>query len=524
MDRAKTFLLVVFIQILMLVILVFIGGPLLLDRLRPQLLQFMAAELSDTERAEIYDQIAESFGGAWDTVPEPQVGRLAKRNWSGTINQADVTINNAGLRDSRPFTKKQPDTARIICLGDSFVFGGGGREEDRFCNRLQDYYRARHLTLNGKQIETLAVGLGSWTLLQEATYLRTRLSEFDPDLIILLTVANDITESSGVTGAGVVTRDFSPESRAMGSGVFHNTVTELFGDIGYSAIQWDLSPASRRQWDTAMDALARLVELQQHRGGLVLLSTLDPPGEGSGPGAVYSELFRLHVGRQEIDAPVLTVTYLKDDPDMRLLHDSHPNRQGHELLAEQYILALHQLGWITAPSDEELPTLPKGVRVDLRRKSRQETIRTWNQHYIKEWIQGSIDFGDLEPEDSMSFLGGIFPETTGEALESYPWASVRSGFLMLRSKADEQVTVKVKVQVPSRDELFPFLLTMRLDGGPAAQLRLQSSSEAGIHTIESTVAGGNSRVVEICLETQSYFTGIADSRMKSFKLVEAIVE
>jgi hypothetical protein len=134
-----------------------------MEWMKPFLTEYLANRLSDEERIAIYRDIASSFGGLWDTVPEANVGHLAKRHHKTVANQADVKINNAGLRSSRMFKPQPDDVFRIVCLGDSFVFGDGGREQVRFSNLLERFYQEQCIQLDGKRIESYAVGLGSWT-------------------------------------------------------------------------------------------------------------------------------------------------------------------------------------------------------------------------------------------------------------------------------------------------------------------------------------------------------------------------
>src|SRR6185436_12440983 len=114
-------------------------------------------------------------------------------------------INNAGMRADHDFAAKPAEVFRIVCLGDSFVFGMGGPSADRFCDQLEAFYREHQVRAAGRSIETYAIGLPSWTLVQETAYLTSRISSYDPDIIIVLSVANDITDNIGVTGVGALT-------------------------------------------------------------------------------------------------------------------------------------------------------------------------------------------------------------------------------------------------------------------------------------------------------------------------------
>ena len=290
----------------------------------------------------------------------------------------------------------------------------GGLEEDRFCDQLEAFYGEHDVNVEGQSIEAYAIGLPSWTLVQEATYLATRLSSYEPDLIIVLSLANDITDNFGVTGLGALARSFSPEHRAQGSSVFADNVNNLFGDYGVprsrSALSWDLSPASRQRWDKAMQRLERLVDLQQGRDKDILVSAL-AWGDTDRPDA-FPLLFQSHFVRLGIPAPFVMTSFL---PGRRttLPHDSHPNRLGHTLLRDQYVHALHRLGWVTV-ADSVLPDLDKSTPVRLDPELDLSPLGTFRQLLLRD-IEESIDFTALRAEQTRAFLGGLFPESLDRA-------------------------------------------------------------------------------------------------------------
>ena len=402
----------------------------------------------------------------------------------------------------------------------------GGLEEDRFCDQLEAFYGEHDVNVEGQSIEAYAIGLPSWTLVQEATYLATRLSSYEPDLIIVLSLANDITDNFGVTGLGALARSFSPEHWAQGSSVFADNVNNLFGDYGVprsrSALSWDLSPASRQRWDKAMQRLERLVDLQQGRDKDILVSAL-AWGDTDRPDA-FPLLFQSHFVRLGIPAPFVMTSFL---PGRRttLPHDSHPNRLGHTLLRDQYVHALHRLGWVTV-ADSVLPDLDKSTPVRLDPELDLSPLGTFRQLLLRD-IEESIDFTALRAEQTRAFLGGLFPESLDRAhtLEAAPWASLRAAFLLRRPRDRPLQRVDVEIEIPSRPELFPFALTLFLDGAVAAEALFERPNESGRYRISGAPAipPFNEQVVEVTLQTSSYFSTIDDSRMKSYRLVHARV-
>ena len=490
--------------------------PWLRSALEPQLVDWVGARLSETERRALLEQASREIGYMWEAVPEPRVGRLGKRDVMLERRQAEVRLNNAGLRSERAFQPRRPRRFRIVCLGDSVVFGEAGREQDRFCNQLQAFYRKRGITADGRKVETYAVGLTSWTAVQQATYLSSRLTEYDPDVVLVLSVDNDISDNSGVTGGGVTTRDWSPEQRGWGSATFTDRAALGFGNPRLTAIVTGLGPESRARWRAAMAALPRLVRLQERAGGRTLLSVWRQD-------SAFTERYKRFAALEGIDAPLLLTDYFPADAANRLPHDSHPSRAGHAILAAHYVHALDALGWVDTPDDQLPPLDPRLSRATAHLPD-EARIRDADGAWIERILRSELVFGRLAPEETSAFLGGLLPDVGAPQAGAAPWASVRAGWLM-RSRGGSG-SLALEIEVPRRVELFPFRLEVRINGAKAEVLELEDVDAAGSHTIRVPAPGldHDERVVEVMLETESYFTGIEDPRMKSFRLLSARID
>jgi hypothetical protein len=533
--RAVFFAIMLAIPTAFLVGSVVVFLPKIKAGLRAQLLQHMANNLTEKERQAIYHLISQQFAQGtnfWDAVPDPDVAELALRSRTAVYSGVEARINNAGMRAAHDFSAKPKGVFRIVCLGDSFVFGMGGLEEDRFCNQLEAFYRDHHVSVGGKAIEAYAVGLPGWSLVQEATYLATRITSYDPDVIIELTVSNDITDDYGVSGVGGLTTMFSPENRALGSATFFNELNILFGDNGgglgdcacwWSALAYDLSPESHRRWDKALFRLKRLVELQQARGKHIVVSAMtwgatDKPD-------FYASLFQTRFASASIRAPFVMTSFLPT-PATQLAHDSHPNRLGHRLLRDQYIHILNRLGWVTVP-DTVLPELDKRTPVKLNPaldRSRS-LVAGFRQRYLKD-LRDTIDFSALSPEGTRAFLGGLLPEKVpAHDQQRSPWASLHAAFLLRRPQDRPLKGVEVEIWIPPLPELFPFSLKLLLDGAPAADTLFERPNTTGHYRISGAprVPPFFDQVVEVTLETGSYFSTIDDARMLSYQLLRARV-
>lgn len=491
--------------------------PALARILRPMLLDYAFASMSDEDRRRMYDEIAADVDAVWDVVPEPLVARIGRRGSVTVIKQAEVRFNNAGMRSARPYLPKDARTFRIVCLGDSMVFGSGAPEPDRFCDQIEQFYRDRGVRAEGKRIQAYAVGLPSWTAVQEATYLSSRITAYDPDVILVLTMSNDIADLSGVTGVGTLTNDFSPEHRNRGSGVFSNYAGMPFGSLAPGPLNTDLVPEARDHWRKAMSALGRLTNLQRSRGKRILHSVMQLDN------FYFTEVYKAYFQQLGIDAPMIVTDFFRSEGN-QLAHDAHPNRSGHTILSSHYIRAMDALGWI--PLDASLlPELHDGLTLDFERPADPEELERLRREFADSVLRTSLDFNRFERGDVRSFLGGLMPARRGaKAYDSPPWASVRSGFALRRPS--QARALRVTLRLPARVELFPFRLELRLDGHPAGSWEFTEPSEAGLHTLVAELPPlvPGAEALEVLLETDSYFTEIHDPRMKSFELLSARVE
>ena len=482
------------------------------DVFRADLISRTLADLPEAEKEALYDRMASAVGSWQDTLPEPDVGRIAKRNHQFVFKEAEVVTNNAGLRSATPFVSRPPDVFRIICLGDSMVFGTGGLEADRFCDQIEAFYQAQDIRPDGRTVETYALGIDSWTAVNEATYLSSRISDYDPDIILVMTLANDITDTFGVNGAGAWTQDFSPEYRSRGSAVFSIWPVDYFQQDTGSALMTDLSPEALGRWDKAMGQLKRLEDLQHQRGGAMVFSVLDF-------NHYFSQIYQDHYRRMGFASPLIFTSF-QPSTATQLPHDPHPSRAGHKILADHFIHTMSASGQLPVPA-AALPKLHHALSVappDWRPESLQRSRRD----YVRKHLRTRVDFADLTDNDLRLYLGGFFPEARAGGLKTPPFASLRSGWLLAHPGG--QPTLTLRISVPEKVELFPFSLDVFLQGQRVTSLELPSLEHSGEHTIEVAVPDSDyDQAVEVILETSAYWTTIDDPRMKSFYLLSAEV-
>ncbi|MFT7462719.1 MAG: hypothetical protein ACI9EF_001061 [Pseudohongiellaceae bacterium] len=140
--------------------------------------------------------------GVWDSHPDADVSRVLQPGIAERIYQkTSVTSNRFGLREKEYAMPKLAGTVRVVLLGDSYIFGQGVKVEQRLGVILERYLKER-AGVSGVAIEVLHLGNSSWNLVAECSFLRRQLSLMQADLVLHVSVANDLADTSGIRGIG----------------------------------------------------------------------------------------------------------------------------------------------------------------------------------------------------------------------------------------------------------------------------------------------------------------------------------
>jgi lysophospholipase L1-like esterase len=102
-----------------------------------------------------------------------------------------VRINGQGLRGPEVGAEKPGGGLRILWLGDSVTFGYGVEREDETFPQAVAARLAQRL---GRPVESVNAGVGGWSPWQEQAWLEREGWRFEPDLIVVGFVLNDLTE------------------------------------------------------------------------------------------------------------------------------------------------------------------------------------------------------------------------------------------------------------------------------------------------------------------------------------------
>lgn len=100
-----------------------------------------------------------------------------------------LRINSAGFRDEEFSTPKPEDVYRIICLGDSVTFGWETVQDNTWPAILEEVLASGAEPPRRYEVYNMAVG--GYNAEQECELLRTRVWDYDPDLVLVGYCIND---------------------------------------------------------------------------------------------------------------------------------------------------------------------------------------------------------------------------------------------------------------------------------------------------------------------------------------------
>lgn len=205
---------------------------------------------------------AVSVDSVYDVHLDPDVGRILQPNLAGReLLGKELSTNQYGLRERRFAWRKPKGVTRVILLGDSYIYGYGIEAHERVGVHLERILGPHCPT---PKLEVLHFGVSSWNLQSECAFLLRQLGALDPDLVVQVGFVNDIGDTMGARGIGVMGR-FSPQANRRGEAAFTDLAMQGFfpGSVRnhlHRGLDWESRTRIQRAGEHVMelaDALDR---------------------------------------------------------------------------------------------------------------------------------------------------------------------------------------------------------------------------------------------------------------------------
>ncbi len=126
---------------------------------------------------------------AIELVPGAKVSAALSRRESLRPTAIEYSIGPDGFRGGAITQPKPVDTLRIAVLGDASVFGVGVKEDETFAKVLE---RELSAALRARKVEVLNCGIPGADLRYEIALCRTRILDFDPDVVLACATELDV--------------------------------------------------------------------------------------------------------------------------------------------------------------------------------------------------------------------------------------------------------------------------------------------------------------------------------------------
>ena len=150
-------------------------------------------------------------------------------------------INEHGLRDDPGVGPgKEPNTFRVLMLGDSFVLGYTVERRDLFVDMLEGWWKSED-----RRIDVVNAGTEGWSTDQEVAWFLAQAEAYDPDLVLIFPYENDLYWNGQASYYG------TPKPRFEPSGVFEAK---------------PLPPSTKKKLPLEGSALVRALRLLKPRG------------------------------------------------------------------------------------------------------------------------------------------------------------------------------------------------------------------------------------------------------------------
>jgi lysophospholipase L1-like esterase len=286
----------------------------------------------------------------WDLQP----GYVGHRTDWGTRNWVTVSINSQGRRDNEVLLKKPTGTLRIVILGDSVAFGARVETKDDFASQLEWTLNARSRSFHYEVLNFGVPGYGTW---QEFSVLKEKALAYDPDLVILAFVMNDLFDNNqaGKLGYLNMTRVQGVAKFLREHSAFYRWMRERVLSVEAQVALRDPCAGGDPQfcWETTQQQLDQMVDTTRQRGVKFVLVVFPIRSQTLAPDpnieARYQQVMAGYARDRGIPEVDLLKAFTENRDDGLFVDDYHPTEIGHSIATIEMIEQLDAQGVLPQP-------------------------------------------------------------------------------------------------------------------------------------------------------------------------------
>ena len=266
------------------------------------------------------------------------------RGTFGPSATVEHKFNSAGWRDLEHSTEKPKDTFRILGLGDSYLFGQGIKREDICLSKLEGLLQKNEKV---RRIECINTGISGFNTGNQRDLLLNRGLQYDPDLVIVFFVLNDVEPNMHRSDTRVeFFREYTalyqqPDTLSRYSRIWSWGRQRFLQNTQAASYIRDCVESFSEDSDNWKHSQQALNEIQQictenDIGFLVAIFPFFVNLDGEYPFQSIHDIVRAHCEDAGIDVIDIRKAYAgHSGPDL-WVHptDQHPNEEAHEIAAQ----------------------------------------------------------------------------------------------------------------------------------------------------------------------------------------------
>lgn len=302
------------------------------------------------------DELSKMFNGRprdWSESPQTReradaIGTEFVPSTSMVFKGALRTINSLGMRDREYAQARGPDTFRIALVGVSNDAGSGVRDDETYENVVEDRLNRELGPLTGKKFEVLNFSIPGSSATQKLAMFEKRVFDFHPDVVLYIAYSKELDwvfESVPHLIKNRLVGEFPFVERAIGrAGIVIESGQRPPEKIVLAS---KLAPYASDALHAVLERFRDGARARGIRPALVLNESLD-----DGPARSDKLGLVAQIGRS-LELPVLDLNGsfagVKDPRSLWIAPwDTHPNAEGHRLLAERLYTLLLKEGLVQA--------------------------------------------------------------------------------------------------------------------------------------------------------------------------------